>query len=44
MSGEYLLLLAKSFLFTERPCSSKNSEVVDLAAEGRMAEQLSFYD
>ena len=42
MPGEYLLLSAKSFLFTGRLCSFKNSEVVDLAAEGRMAEPLSF--
>ena len=32
MSGEYLLLSAKRFLFTGRLCSSNNSEAVDLAA------------
>ena len=44
MSGEYLWLPAKSFLFTGRPCSFNNSEAVDLAAEGRIAQPLCIYD
>ena len=44
MSGKYFMLSAKSFLFTGRLCSSNNSEAVDLAAEGRIAQPLCFYD
>ena len=43
MPGEYLFLSAKSFPFTGRLCSSNNSKVVDLVAEGRMPEQLPFF-